>query len=49
MKPLGNLLGSLDSVGDFDHAAGKNDNEYEYWVFLDASDPPAQGGRTVRA
>ena len=30
MKPLGNLLGSLDSVGDFDHAVGKNENEYEY-------------------
>ncbi|MFK4116139.1 hypothetical protein ACI2K6_16075 [Microbacterium sp. NPDC006705] len=49
MKPLGNLLGSFDSVGDFDHAVGKNENEYEYWVYLDASDPPTQDGRTVRA
>ncbi len=30
MKPLGNLLGSLYGVDDFDHAVGKNENEYEY-------------------
>lgn len=30
MKPLGNLLGSLYGVGDFDHAVGKSENEYEY-------------------